>query len=194
MAKIEGGVKTTLFSVIINVAVIVLVLFLSVNASAFILNLNSDKEEVVRGNKINFNFSVQIQEDDPNITQFNIDLVGPQNVSCAFDSEGNLIDSCPGFTVTKKSSGEIGYGYGYGYGGGNLEFEIIFDSTLYKGGFYDIDFSLVSGNETFIKSKEIRIIENILENIGILWKNIWVDSLPPKKSSIIKIKFALIIE
>lgn len=129
-------------------ALILIALIISGNAAAFIVEFTADKNDVLVGEKINFDVKVDVEATDGEIDFFKLDISGEENRLCRFDLNGSLLSRCKGVTIEKTNETNFGYGYGYGYGiKKSLEYKIVLDTLSYKEGDYKIKLILQSDGD-----------------------------------------------
>jgi hypothetical protein len=156
---------------VLTVVILSLILFAG-PAKAFVLELDTDKTSLTKGNDISFNVTFEIQNTDQYlpIQALQLELVGPTSSVCEFDVDANIISGCEGMTITPISTVNKGYGYGhgydsatgygydfgygYGYGYGYevemfLEYTITLNTANYNVGNYESILTASIGDETF---------------------------------------------
>ncbi|VVB77922.1 Uncharacterised protein [uncultured archaeon] len=142
-------------SAVVLTVMIISILVVSSPAQALNLNLNSSKSKISRGESVIFDASILINSNQP-IQKLELDLSGPEKVSCFFNEDGSIISGCKGMTIRKISTDvpDSGYGYSYGYGYGSEvdpEYEITLASDDYKTGDYTSSLKAFIGDQVFTK-------------------------------------------
>ena len=173
--------KPKIIAGILTFIILGLIIFVG-PAKAFVLELNTDKNSLIKGEKIIFNASIDIESVDKYlpIKTLKLNLHGLSPLTsldvCEFDIDGKPISGCDGMIIKKISEAnaygygygygydnsygygyDFGYGYGYGYGYGQGESELTYEITLdtinYDAGDYESWLETVIGNQIF-KSKD----------------------------------------
>ncbi|MFA4953072.1 MAG: hypothetical protein WC584_02525 [Candidatus Pacearchaeota archaeon] len=148
--------KSKIIAGILTFIILGLIIFVG-PAKAFVLELNTDKDSLIKGEKIIFNASIKIESVDKYlpIKTLKLNLHGLSPLTslnvCEFDIEGKPISGCDGMTIKKISEAnsygygygygydnsygygygyDFGYGYGYGYGYGQGESELTYEISL----------------------------------------------------------------
>lgn len=151
------GVKVT--SVLITLGILIILIIAS-PAHAFALVLNISDPFIVSGNTINFAVSSIIPENEQiKIEKFKVNIIGPENISCEFTPNGEIIGECPGISINVvaipdeiSNYGYGGYGYGYNvFTNGTLSYMVSFNTNSHKIGIYSTEFILVSEGKEFKK-------------------------------------------
>ena len=141
-------------------ALILIALLISGNASAFIFDFKADKNDVVVGDKVNFDIKIDVEANDSNMRFFEFNIQGEEDHICKIDSNGSLITRCKGVSVEKINETDFDFGYGYGYGYGikkTVNYRITLDTISYKEGDYEIEFVISSENGDFSKTVPLEI-------------------------------------
>ncbi|MEK6859537.1 MAG: hypothetical protein AABX54_01855 [Nanoarchaeota archaeon] len=160
-----------IISIIISIFVLVMII-ISGPAEAFTLNLNSNKTSVLKGEKIIFTASVDINSNERlPVDKLILELTevsGIENVSCEFNVNASIISGCKGIKIKRLNSSSFGYGYqqgeysnygydfgyGYGYETGKLSYEITLSTENYIAGKYNTNLKTFIGENVFEKKGE----------------------------------------
>lgn len=119
MDKRELVIKV--FAGILTVGILIL-LIMTGPAEAFILGLNILNNDVKKGDIVNMDISVNINNNENlPIENITFKLTGNKSYICDFFPNGTIISGCLGTTIVQISSVEQKPGYGYGYGYGNYQ-------------------------------------------------------------------------
>ncbi len=170
--------KTRIIAGILTLFIISLLIFAG-PVQAFILGLTIDNNSLIKGEKVTFNASLEIESMDKYLPAKNLtlEIKGPTSSTCIFNLNGNNpLQGCEDMTITpinfpdenEKGYGygygydsefgygyDFGYGYGYGYGYGQggkklyYLYEIVLDTTNYQKGGYVSQLKAIIGGETF---------------------------------------------
>lgn len=149
------------------VGLIMFLLIVSAPANAFVMNLSLDKNDIIVGDKVIFNASVDIESNENlPVSKLVLKLTGSETVSCEFNADGSIITGCKGITIKRTSNSSYEYGYGngnyngygynfgngYGFKAGKLGYEITLDSNFYKIGTYKTELQSFIGSNVFSKT------------------------------------------
>ncbi|MDP2925329.1 MAG: hypothetical protein Q8N99_03080 [Nanoarchaeota archaeon] len=161
--------KKQLFLVISSITIIAILIF-SAPANAFSLNVKLDDTEVVKGDDVNIEVSIDTNNgENLDIKKLELVLNGPEAVHCFFDEDGNKLSDCKGIIIKKIVTpiSPYGYGYSYGYGffQGNIKYNIKIDTSDYITGEYETKINFYEkdkiyyrqGDSLLIKDSNIRI-------------------------------------
>ena len=136
------------------------VLVLAGPAQAFVSSLSVFDDSVEKGEKIMFNAELDLEgQDVSEIDKITLNIYGPENRSCNFDSAGNKIDGCEGMQISLISDFGYGYGYGYGYGGDLLKYKIILNSGSLEIGNYTTELvTMLNGDSATQEGDDFEIV------------------------------------
>ncbi len=143
-------------SLILTVFVVGILVFAG-PARSFELKLDSNKNNVNSGEKVKFNAEIDINESEilP-IEEIEIELNGPEKISCRFNLAGDVLSGCKGMDIKKKQEPKTVFGYGYGYFGygygltkGKLSYDIEINTSEYKTGSYSSELKVKIGGKIF---------------------------------------------
>jgi hypothetical protein len=145
---------------------ILLSLLMAGPAEAFFLNFIIADDDLVQGQMLDMQISVEIKEGEVlDVQKLTLILDGPQQIFCEFFPNATLI-SCPydlEILQIETSNYTYGYGYGYGYGydqgflPGNLKYNITINTDPLLPGIY-LSKYLVTLPQTELESSEKEII------------------------------------
>jgi len=163
--------------------IIVAMLIMSGPAQAVAVNIAGLEGPYTKGEDIDFQIKIVINDPDQyvSITNISLDLNGPVKKTIFFTLDGKQISPGCNIEITPVSIPKddfgygngygydrgagygynlsYGYGYGYGYGGGGGEISFIYDVTIHTAtdclpaGTYEIVASLNTGKDVIFKSK-----------------------------------------
>jgi len=158
--------KTKILSGIITLSVITF-LFLTGPARAFNLALTIDNPIPIIGDIITFESSAEIELNEfKDIQNFTLMLNGPQNLTCHFLPNGDIIGQCPGVAIQQIQS--TPYQFGYGFQQGFMRYRITIDSGTLSIGDYQAKLIATTPSEIIQSSKEnLTILLDILEKCSI---------------------------
>jgi PGF-pre-PGF domain-containing protein len=151
--------------------IIVLMVILSGPANAVIIEITGLSSEYTKGNNVEFQVSIKIEDRDyiVPISNFSIDLIGPTPKTWSFSTDGKILtgDQSINITIDPTSTPILDYspgagrgfdgrleydfnGFGYGFNASNITFvyNIILDSTNLATGTYKVTGNLNTGNAT----------------------------------------------
>jgi hypothetical protein len=151
-----------LFLVILSV-IIIAILILSAPANAFSLNLKLDDTEVVKGDEMNIEVSIDTNNIEYlDIKKIELVLEGPEVTRCLFDKDGNKLNDCKGIIIKKIETPISNYGYSYGYGffQGNIKYNIQIDTSEYTAGEYKTKINFYEKDKMYYKEGASLLIKN----------------------------------
>ncbi|MFA7707678.1 MAG: hypothetical protein WCX73_01900 [Candidatus Pacearchaeota archaeon] len=154
--------KVRIFSLVLT-AFILGLLIISSPANAFTLTLTSNDNKVEKGDVIVFTATVDVNSETDEIQNLTLDLEGPEDQTCIFNTNGVILSGCKGISITKLESAVYGYGYGYGYmySAGKFQYRIRLDTDKYKTGTYSTKLIIKTTSQTLSKdSDDIKIMKD----------------------------------
>lgn len=130
-------------AVLVAVAVIVLLVFSS-SAQSFIVSLAVQRDKVLVGEDLLFNFEASIDEKDGllDVRYFNFSVEGPSKINCAFTPEGFFVAPCQGVKIRRVSIPKYqpcvnpSYGSNCGFLPGKFIYNIRVDTSSFRVGDY----------------------------------------------------------
>ncbi|MFH1801907.1 MAG: hypothetical protein ABH864_00480 [archaeon] len=146
--------KSKILAVLFTTLVITL-LVLTGPVQGFNLNLSVNKTRPIQGDTLTFTAQIEVESGESlQIEKLILELSGPEEISCAFTRDGEILDGCEDITITKiqDTSYSYGYGYGYGYGysqSGFLKYKIELNTEHVKPGKYTTLLKVKIGEEFF---------------------------------------------
>lgn len=156
--------KAKILAAVVTISILTM-LIISGPANAFILGLTILDTEVLKGEAIDFQASVQINSNEfLDLSYLTLNIKGPAIISCKFKPDGKVLRGCGGLKIKRVETTEYGFGYGYGTGftNGTLAYNITLDTKRYQVGTYTTELNVNIGDQ---KTRQAG------ENITILSKS-----------------------
>jgi hypothetical protein len=95
-------------------SIILMLLIFTGPAQAFILNLNIQNPKVIVGETVSMEVSSEPENGENLIlNKFILNINGPTNISCEFNSDAKIISGCEGISIIKIDNETRNYGYDY---------------------------------------------------------------------------------
>ena len=167
----RGSSKLVSFGI---TSIVLVLLIISGPAQAFLLSLNIQNPKVILGETIKLNLSSESEQDENiNVQKFTLEISGPKNITCEFDTNAEDLTGCEGITIIKTSEDNdsnygydygYSYGYSYDYGYGNsaqiLGYEININTQNYTPGQYKAKIKAISKDDEFETESKFIIFTN----------------------------------
>ena len=154
-----------IYSTLIAMLVIAIIMMAG-PANAFILGLIIPDPSVDLGDIINFDASLEIENDEFfDIQKFVLTISGPIETTCEFDTDGAVLLGCEDMTIEQTSSANEDFGYGYGFTNGIMSYNFNIDTSSYLPGTYETNLKVIlSDGELEVQGSNLFIG---LENLGL---------------------------
>jgi hypothetical protein len=120
------------------ISIIVISLFFIIGpAQAFILGFSISDPHPHLGDSTMFTVSAEIEPGEIlDIEYFTLELDGSKDLTCVFDTDGNIILGCAGMQIQKLQDSPVQPGYGFLPG--ILEYKITLDTRVLKPGDFEV--------------------------------------------------------
>ena len=99
-------------------SIVLMLLVFTGPAQAFILSLNIQNHKFISGETVIMEVSSEPESGENLIlNKFTLDIEGPTDIPCEFNSDAEIISGCEGISITKldNETNKFGYSYSYGY-------------------------------------------------------------------------------
>ncbi|MFA7707681.1 MAG: hypothetical protein WCX73_01915 [Candidatus Pacearchaeota archaeon] len=130
--------------------IIIGLIVLSGPANAFLLDLGISKDNVKKGETVNFSISIDAETNEfSNINNLTLVLNGPSKFECKFYANTTIISGCNGIIISLINHELYGYGYGYDK---SLSYNITLNTSQYPIGTYSTKLTVFTDSKSFTKT------------------------------------------
>ena len=127
--------KTKAIALFLTAVILVIIIFAG-PVQSFITGFTISNLFPSLGEKISLVVSAEVESDEIlDIKNFTLKLSGPSEYSCIFDTNGTLLSSCPGISISVISVPN--YTFGYGFLPGILKYNVTLNTSVLQRGTYD---------------------------------------------------------